>query len=1205
MDIFMRNIAYAASELEVKLALESLLHKPPFPPQRVNFEIKLFKKHGKAMGVGILTLPIKEVGEQFLRLYQEVVVRGRPIRFSPSTKPIDETLVKKLIAEPWKDPKVLEKEKKRLGDESTRIALQAYAFGRFSRDGSFSAEVPGPGKAYIACDLQNRQVRLTFDRGRPETTSSSDDSDPLGFIASLLASLSVESEVFASYAPTKIITLISPLESEGTHRIFMHAKAPPNFAKITTFVDRTDLERLPGLTKQAMPPGCRSLSLTFKSQADLYTFVERCRRLGVQNTKRSVIQHENMYSPEIISAMDQLMSEVQFGLAWEIEKAVSSSVLTPSEILSLKTNIATLDSNQKDDAARIFRKFVLSVEDATSTHKRFRRRKRRGPVIPVPSLAGRLDLAVREYFVDMAKAPRLLEPSRRITDGLFFSYQLILTPTAQILEGPMPDQSNNILRRFGHHDCFLRVSFQDENGSKLRRDEAAISELMKTRYRPILANGHRVAGRSYDFLGYSMSGLREHSVWFVTPFMGTNGARLNAEAIRSTMGDFSKLSHQPARLAARWSQLFSTTDATVRLRPKEVVQIDDRRSRRGAVMTDGCGTISLALAQEIWTIIKKRKRGASGSKTTPSAFQFRLGGCKGVVVVDNTLTGKAACFRPSQTKFDSTDLAFDVQSTSVRPKAMFLNRPLIVLLEYLGSSIERIISLQDDAIHEAQAIHSSFLNASKMFQQHGLGSSFHLPSLFNNLETILHLQVGNHRLDSGGLQDALIKRSLSCASTHVLRELKYRAHIAVPGSYTLLGVSDEWGCLQEGEIFATVCDERTGLYEEITGPVAITRSPQIHPGDVQMVTAVRRPQLEHLTNVVVFSCKGDRSLSSCLGGGDMDGDDFNLILDPALHPQRTETPGSYTPLPIKETDRPCGISDVIDFVFDYIEADLVGVIAISHLRFSDIDNPGSDSCLKLAECASHAVDFPKTGTPVKFGDLPKLLQKTKPDFLTREGTNPENCYPSDKLLGRLFRRVPLEEWFSESSDSNLGQFVRPALQQTLSRLQRYSAIHLSMEEPSEQLLVEMEYLMEAYSSQLSIIAHAHTIHKNKDIYIPEEELISGTIMANWSDHRKRREAVAAMNLQELVRAVRDTLRATDNDTIDDQDEDYDDVGYYVEEDYGDEAGTMINTFKRAWAAWRVAEDVLVEDNTVFGVQSFRLIALGRMLEIVKELQRKI
>jgi RNA-dependent RNA polymerase len=96
---------------------------------------------------------------------------------------------------------------------------------------------------------------------------------------------------------------------------------------------------------------------------------------------------------------------------------------------------------------------------------------------------------------------------------------------------------------------------------------------------------------------------------------------------------------------------------------------------------------------------------------------------------------------------------------------------------------------------------------------------------------------------------------MRCARAHALREIKHRAHIPVPDSCTLLGVSDEWDCLQEGEIYATIFDEQTGVSQYITGRVLLTRSPQIHPGDLQFATAVRRPELSHLKNVIVFSCK--------------------------------------------------------------------------------------------------------------------------------------------------------------------------------------------------------------------------------------------------------------------------------------------------------------------------------------------------------------
>jgi len=297
------------------------------------------------------------------------------------------------------------------------------------------------------------------------------------------------------------------------------------------------------------------------------------------------------------------------------------------------------------------------------------------------------------------------------------------------------------------------------------------------------------------------------------------------------------------------------------LTPEEVdFHYPDITSPSGKVMTDGCSPISVELAKDIWRSLQGGKRRPAKLRNVPSAFQFRLGGAKGMVVQDPTIPGKLVCFRPSQIKFDAKEnLTFDVQSTSARPKAMFLNRPLIVLMEFLGVNTHRIIELQDDEIKRAQSVRSSSIDASKVIQQHGMGGSYHLPSLLSNLSNLLHLDVGYtddlSQEESPKWASELMDSVLHCAETHILRELKYRAHIEVPDSYTLLGVSDEWDCLEEGEIYATVFDERKGIHEPITGKVAITRSPQIHPGDMQVVEAVRRPELEHLKNVVVFSCK--------------------------------------------------------------------------------------------------------------------------------------------------------------------------------------------------------------------------------------------------------------------------------------------------------------------------------------------------------------
>ncbi|KAG1908506.1 RdRP-domain-containing protein [Suillus fuscotomentosus] len=1193
MEIFLRNIAFAVTQEDLTLEFAKILHKPPFstsPP--LNFEFQLFYKSHPNGKRGILALPTEDSGITLLRAYGDVgiAVKGRQILLSKSTQSINNARIMRLNTVPWVDPVKLREEKERLLQQSRPFPLLCYSFGRFNRDSSFSSEFALPGLANVSCDLERRQVRFTV--------TPHDDSDDLFWTSTSIA----------SYAQLKIAALVGN-QDDDTHILFIRADAPPVFSVENDIgglgLTNTSPQRLAGLTRyHPMPPGSYSLMLAFSNQPDAETFMYACRnRLHLRYSPVPHVRiHDHTSNSNPVEELHEFLSEIPYELAFQVEKTVTTFVFTPMEIFSLKEAIISLYTEHGPDASEIFQSFASEHEGHNA--KRKPRRKRRAQWhASQEDLTSLLGQVIHEFTREHQKPLRLLAPPPQ--SGVYQSYHMILTPTRHILEGPLPDQSNSVLRKYNNHECFLRVTFQDENRSKLRRDfESSITDLLKERYRPILLRGYRVAGRQFQFLGYSMSGLRDHSVWFMTPFTDDSGTLLDAESIRGNLGDFSQLVHQPARLAARWSQAFSGTDPSITLLPEEIdYDYPDRKSPSGNV----------GLAKDIWRSLQKGKKRPAKLRNIPSAFQFRLGGAKGMVVQDPTIEGKLVRLRPSQIKFDGQEnLTFDVQSTSAKPKAMFLNRPLIVLMEFLGVDTSRIVDLQDDAITKAQSVRSSSLDASKVIQQHGLGASFHLPSLLRNLSSILQLDVGNTEEETSQSRwtSELIESTLHCVETHILRELKYRAHIEVPGSYTLLGVSDEWGCLREGEVYAAVYDERTGLNKQILGEAAITRSPQIHPGDLQVVTAVDRPELAHLKNVVVFSCEGQRALASCLGGGDLDGDDFNLILDPKLLPTHYGEPGEYQALPIKRTEAPCDISDVVEFVFDYIEADLVGLIAIHHLRFSDLEDPGCAECMELAKLASHAVDFPKSGTPVNFTQLPRFRSRNqpKPDFLAKEGAdlNSDQYYNSKKLLGQLYRRVPVKRWIPQEWNEDRSPSDGASVEDALSRVSLRNLGLSGLTPPTQELIEEMTYLLEAYCEQLLVIGQSHTILKNKDSHVSEAELLSGTIMANWSDHHRRRDAVTAMNLQtrELVRAVRAELLVKDlavseAEMYSDEEDDYDD--WTFREEFDDtEQRSMAETFKRSWAAWCVAEDTLKEEPRMYGAQSFGLIALGRMLEIVKE-----
>ena len=178
---------------------------------------------------------------------------------------------------------------------------------------------------------------------------------------------------------------------------------------------------------------------------------------------------------------------------------------------------------------------------------------------------------------------------------------------------------------------------------------------------------------------------------------------------------------------------------------------------------------------------------------------------------------------------------------------------------------------------------------------------------------------------------------------------------------------DETGLLEENEIYAFIQDETGGRL--IKGGVVITRSPALHPGDVQCVTAVDVPvdsPLQALHNVVVFSAKGTRDLPSQLSGGDLDGDIYNIFYDSSLWPERMAQPADYTSLPAIDIGRPVEASDMTDFFISFMENDRLGLIATLHQILADQKDEGTfdQDCLLLASLHSTAVDFPKTGIPV-------------------------------------------------------------------------------------------------------------------------------------------------------------------------------------------------------------------------------------------------
>jgi hypothetical protein len=277
--------------------------------------------------------------------------------------------------------------------------------------------------------------------------------------------------------------------------------------------------------------------------------------------------------------------------------------------------------------------------------------------------------------------------------------------------------------------------------------------------------------------------------------------------------------------------------------------------------------------------------------------------------------------------------------------------------------------------------------------------------------------------------------------------------------------------------------------------------------------------------------------------------------------------------------------------------------------------------LNLAEFASHAVDYPKTGTPVDFTSLPPPPQSERPDFLSGEGSirRLNECfYRSQKVLGTMFRRVLIDDETPAHQNGDSAPSDGDKIWSCLQEIIEMPDLGLPpLEDPLDDLMDEMEHLLEAYSDRLLAIAQAYTLSKHLDSKLSEEELVSGTIMASWADHNKCREAVISMNLQvsiqrhsysnvqqfslqtqQLTKAIRsEFVRGTDTESADDAGWDSDDS-----DDEESDRQAKIATLGRAWAAWNVAEDAINEDPESFGPLSFGIIALGTILKLIKKLR---
>jgi hypothetical protein len=342
-----------------------------------------------------------------------------------------------------------------------------------------------------------------------------------------------------------------------------------------------------------------------------------------------------------------------------------------------------------------------------------------------------------------------------------------------------------------------------------------------------------------------------------------------------------------------------------------------------------------------------------------------------MVSLDPSLPDRMIRIRKSMTKFDSTgNTDVEICGIASRPLSLFLNRALIKILEDLGIHSNVFLEMQRQMIESLEKALNQPMLAAKLLSSEHL-DLIHMSDLIRNLCA----------MELSPYSDPFIQSSVDMLALFKLRDLKYRGRIHVKQGVKLYGIMDETGYLKANEIF---CSREVDGFNEILvrERVLVTRSPALHPGDVQIVKAVQPPSwssgnpLNSLINVIVFSQHGVRDIPSMLGGGgkltmiwptklirssDLDGDLFDIIWDPSLIPSYLVQPADYPKTQPVDIGRPVVAADIINHFVEFMDNDRVGAISNMHLQLADLKTVHSEECKKLAEMASTAVDYPKTG----------------------------------------------------------------------------------------------------------------------------------------------------------------------------------------------------------------------------------------------------
>jgi len=498
MEVNLENVSWTATPTEVELLLAKHLHHPHLLGSRTdpfNFHVDLYKDPRGMQphsGSGVLTMPTSDIGTRFLALYgtSGLKYKGRTIALSPSRrKPRPEILERIRILDSYVDPRILEEVHHRSGATGTRVGVKELQFCWECRDKVLSVE----------SEASPSNCHLTFDEKRRFCIGFTHRGAGYRIVNQSSQIESIAAHLYQRHEPVIIFTLSEPSSLEIIKQTPSTSGGP----------SREQLSHLPipDNHKYVVPYVSLIIRLVCQTKADLERFRNLCHTSGFRNIRsgESFVDRRALFAKRPFELYSDWLKPEQLPwvVAFQVDAILRRRTVNVREMLDILPTIKErVRSEGKQYVASLLRDFSPKV---ASLHQSGNAEAKQ------PS-------AVRKCFESLLKdfkyrPPRQVMGSDR---GLWDAFHVTVTPTTLILDGPHPERSNRVVRSWGkdNHESFLRVSFAEEGGYKLKFDREVDGEAyIRSRIKKIFVERLVIATREFEFLAYSQSALKEHTVW--------------------------------------------------------------------------------------------------------------------------------------------------------------------------------------------------------------------------------------------------------------------------------------------------------------------------------------------------------------------------------------------------------------------------------------------------------------------------------------------------------------------------------------------------------------------------------------------------------------------------------------------------------------------------------------------------------------------